>query len=481
MTHCGGCIVIIGTDHIVYYQENKSLSSTLSNLDIAYNHNVISIFNENASKLLYLIKNDKSSSSFYTIMIPTNNRNEVWSLCSLNRNNLIISLIYSNYNNDSIQFNSQIKPLLNEIYAQFIANFFDITNIPLYIMNIRCKSIVEGILWRKKYCCSICCIYPSQKTQNKLIHHQPQQLEMQKITEYQQMNDLDDQDEIIYCLISRGRTVILTEYTDRTGNFEIVTRLLLKHMPLENKIMSYVYPKEKYVFHYIVEDGLIYLCMANEGFPRMIAFRLLEDIKNKFIIQFREYNISTAFAYQFNVDFHGVLRSLMHSANDDKIRNTIYGTSDDNYKIGVMESIEKVLDRGEKIELLVHKSYSLDSTAIRFNRHCKRLKKRRGRFWELKGNKHESRKLIDNIFADLENMFYLLSSLVIMFEMRYNEYIINIFKFLVSFFIIYPLIIIICIVIILPSLFFLLIVRMNKVETTTKDLNIREIELEKET
>merc|ERR1712062_338409 len=42
----------------------------------------------------------------------------------------------------------------------------------------------------------------------------------------------------------------------------------------------------------------------------------------------------------------------------------------------VLESIEKVLDRGEKIELLVHKSDQLDDQARKFNRHSKKLKNR---------------------------------------------------------------------------------------------------------
>lgn len=62
-----------------------------------------------------------------------------------------------------------------------------------------------------------------------------------------------------------------------------MTRQLLKRIPAENKIMSYVYPKEKYVFHYMVDDGITYLCMADEGFGRMIPFRFLEDLKNKFV------------------------------------------------------------------------------------------------------------------------------------------------------------------------------------------------------
>ena len=91
--------------------------------------------------------------------------------------------------------------------------------------------------------------------------------------------------QIIYTLVSRGSDV-LAEHTERTGNFEQVTRQLLKRIPAENKIMSYVYPKENYVFHYIVEDGITYLCMADESMGRKVPFRFLDDIKNKFIGMF---------------------------------------------------------------------------------------------------------------------------------------------------------------------------------------------------
>jgi vesicle-associated membrane protein 7 len=41
-----------------------------------------------------------------------------------------------------------------------------------------------------------------------------------------------------------------------------------------------------------------------------------------------------------------------------------------------MENIEKVLDRGDRIELLVHKSDTLNDHAIQFNKHSKKLKNR---------------------------------------------------------------------------------------------------------
>lgn len=74
----------------------------------------------------------------------------------------------------------------------------------------------------------------------------------------------------------------------------------------------------------------------------------------------------------------------MSAANDP--RNKTYRSTDSKiYEINseiestkntVLESIEKVLDRGEKIELLVHKSDQLDDQARKFNLHSRKLKNR---------------------------------------------------------------------------------------------------------
>eukprot|EP01084_Bolivina_argentea_P029451 54694_1 len=151
-----GCTVIV-SDHILYFQENKSLSSTLRKLNTEYYHSLTSKFNENASKLAYLIQNEISVEDdveFHEITLPMislNNRDsntKSWIVSCLNRNGVIISIICHEYTSNDIK--SQIKPLLNYIYQQFIQNFIEITNIPLYIMRIRCKSFIEPML--KKHC-----------------------------------------------------------------------------------------------------------------------------------------------------------------------------------------------------------------------------------------------------------------------------------------------------------------------------------------
>ena len=67
---------------------------------------------------------------------------------------------------------------------------------------------------------------------------------------------------ILYSLVARGKTV-LSEFTFTSGNFPTITRLLLAKIDCgrDGKV-SYVY--DQYVFHYVVENKMTFLCMADE-------------------------------------------------------------------------------------------------------------------------------------------------------------------------------------------------------------------------
>lgn len=74
--------------------------------------------------------------------------------------------------------------------------------------------------------------------------------------------------------------------------------------------MSYVY--DKYVFHYIVDQGITFLCMSDESTKRRVTFAFLEDIKKCW----RENYLSverTALPFSLNEAFSPVLRQKIVS------------------------------------------------------------------------------------------------------------------------------------------------------------------------
>jgi hypothetical protein len=109
----------------------------------------------------------------------------------------------------------------------------------------------------------------------------------------------------------------------------------------------------RYVFHYMVTNGLTYLCMSDTEFSRPLAFQFLNDIKDRFHATYGD-RAKTAIAFAFNADFARVLQAQTEKYNSQgdpkiaKIRQQL-----DDVKDVMMDNIDRVLLRGEKIELLV--------------------------------------------------------------------------------------------------------------------------------
>eukprot|EP01083_Nonionella_stella_P044385 119504_1 len=93
---------------------------------------------------------------------------------------------------------------------------------------------------------------------------------------------------------------------------------------------------------------------------------------------------------------------------------------------------------------------------------------------------HAQTKLIDNVFADLENMFYLLSDLVYLGMNKGRNICIYVLKLVLEILVIYPLVVIISVLMVLPSCFFLLFVRMNKIESDVQQVAVRQAIIESE-
>lgn len=150
---------------------------------------------------------------------------------------------------------------------------------------------------------------------------------------------------IVYALIARKKSV-LAEFTSSSGNFPTVTRVLLAKIPEQDGKMSYVY--DKHIFHFIVDNGIIFLCMADEGMKRRIAFAFLEDIKSVWRDKYASVEQSAS-PFAMNETFSVVLKQKIelyssNSAANDNIAKV--QAQLDNVKDVMVENIDRVLQRG---------------------------------------------------------------------------------------------------------------------------------------
>lgn len=169
---------------------------------------------------------------------------------------------------------------------------------------------------------------------------------------------------LLFSIISR-ENIVLCKYADCIGNFTEVTENLISNILLTNHKMTYTHGS--FLFHYICEDRMIYMCISDENFPRARAFHFLSEIKLKFLSTYG-LTAATAPANAMNKEFARVMALEMRKCNDKSEYDNLTRAEEEIAEIkGIMvKNIEKVVARGEQLDLLVIKSADLsDSVGIR--------------------------------------------------------------------------------------------------------------------
>lgn len=120
--------------------------------------------------------------------------------------------------------------------------------------------------------------------------------------------------------------------------------------------------------------------MCDDMSKRRIPFAFLEDIKQRFRATYGD-KVHTAIAFSMNEDFGRTLQKQIDFYNGPsadtfaQVNNKL-----DDVKNVMVQNIEMVLERGEKLELLVDKTDKLQNQAFKFEKSSKKLKN--AMFWK---------------------------------------------------------------------------------------------------
>lgn len=188
---------------------------------------------------------------------------------------------------------------------------------------------------------------------------------------------------------------MLAEHTCFTGNFSTVAvQCLQKLSPNSNR---FTYSCDGHTFNFLVDRGFVFLVVADESVGRSIPFVFLERVKDEFMRRY-EGSINDgashpladeeddglledkfSIAYQLDREFGPALKEQMqycmnHPEEISKMSKLKAQVTE--VKGIMMDNIEKVLDRGEKIELLVAKTENLQFQADSFQRQGRQLRRK---------------------------------------------------------------------------------------------------------
>ncbi|MFS7996857.1 putative Longin domain, v-SNARE, coiled-coil domain-containing protein [Helianthus anomalus] len=178
---------------------------------------------------------------------------------------------------------------------------------------------------------------------------------------------------ILYTLVARG-SVVLAEFSGTPTNASTIARQILEKIPGNND-MNVSYSQDRHIFHVKRTDGLTVLCMADDVAGRRIPFAFLEDIHQRFV---RTYGraVLSAQAYGMNDEFSRVLSQQMEYYSNDPNADRINRLKSEMGQVRtvMIENIDKVLDRGDRLELLVDKTATMQTNTLRFRKQTRRFR-----------------------------------------------------------------------------------------------------------
>uniref|UniRef100_A0A7S0RCA4 V-SNARE coiled-coil homology domain-containing protein n=1 Tax=Pyramimonas obovata TaxID=1411642 RepID=A0A7S0RCA4_9CHLO len=182
---------------------------------------------------------------------------------------------------------------------------------------------------------------------------------------------------VIYSFVAQ-KNVVLVDYTTFSGNFSTVAIQCLQKCPETNS--RFTYSCDKHTFNFLVESGFTFLCVAEEDLGRQIPFAFLQRLKDDFISKHGQAATeASAITSSLDRSYGPRLKELMDqvSKNPEEFSKIAQVKQQvEEVKNIMMDNIEKVLDRGDRIELLVDKTEELRFQADTFYRSGRNLRRK---------------------------------------------------------------------------------------------------------
>ena len=111
------------------------------------------------------------------------------------------------------------------------------------------------------------------------------------------------------------------------------------------------------------------MCMCDDKLTPDSAFAYLEDLKSVFLKTFDYRTIESAYAYSLNEKFRENIKGKMNYYNanlneSDSVSQLKKGVMD--YKDNILQANDVLMERGEKINLIVRKADNLRSESMNY-------------------------------------------------------------------------------------------------------------------
>ncbi|XP_064458781.1 uncharacterized protein LOC135369068 isoform X1 [Ornithodoros turicata] len=165
-----------------------------------------------------------------------------------------------------------------------------------------------------------------------------------------------------YGAVARG-DVILVSHQETDCDFEYLLKDHLKEFPTDADCRC-TRTSGGVTFHFLVSEGLTYTCATTTDVGLRLPFTFLDLTKQRFNVGSLRTRAWTAMEHELNRDFAAVMADIMAKCNEGKMGDhisTLKGQVQE-VKVVMTENIEKIVERGERLDTLLDKTQELESS-----------------------------------------------------------------------------------------------------------------------
>lgn len=139
--------------------------------------------------------------------------------------------------------------------------------------------------------------------------------------------------------------------------------------PLDLSVLTF--SPGPFIFHYLISEGVCYLCLTRKTYPKQLAFKYLDEVAEAFIQELGhdwKTAVETAARPYAFIKFDKTLQRKRRDFSDPTDRQNQAKIDDDIADItSIMKrNIDEVLNRGEKLDRLVETTSNLKNEAHKY-------------------------------------------------------------------------------------------------------------------
>ncbi|XP_042562986.1 synaptobrevin homolog 1-like [Clupea harengus] len=179
---------------------------------------------------------------------------------------------------------------------------------------------------------------------------------------------------VVYACITRG-SIILVDLALTGGNFKDPALSLIRPLtvgPLYRRSVL----KDCFRYHVLSEDGITYICATEPSFESKRAHKFLDELQSALVNSPLIKRVAFAQPYEFSADLNQMLSKQMADSGAQPSSSSKVNQMQDqvnDVKVILKDNINKVLERGERLDDLIDKTDDLQATADSFQKTSTRV------------------------------------------------------------------------------------------------------------